>query len=148
MSDYEHDFYEWTQAQAALIHTRTWTEIDVANLAEEIEALGKRDRRAVESYLEIIQLHLMKWACQPERRDRSWEKSLLQARHRLHKLLRDSPSLEAHLWTLRSEAYHQAQRLAALETGLPEHTFGRAGTWTIEQILDEHFLPEAIEGQP
>jgi hypothetical protein len=145
MSDYEHDFYEWTQAQAALLRAGDWTGVDAVHLAEEIEDLGKRDRRAVESYLELIHLHLMKWACQPERRSRSWQKSLLQARHRLHKLLRDSPSLKAQLWTLRTEAYNQAQRLAALETGLPETAFGWAGPWTVDQILDEYFLPEAVE---
>jgi hypothetical protein len=144
MSDYEHDFYEWTQAQAALIRTRRWTEVDADNLAEEVEDLGKRDRRAVESYLEVIVLHLLKWACQPERRSRSWEKSLLQARHRLHKLLRESPSLQRQLYELLSEAYPYARHLAAIETGLPETTFRSAGPWPVDQVLDEHFLPEAV----
>jgi hypothetical protein len=148
MSDYEHDFYDWTQAQAALIRAGRWHEVDVPHVAEEIEDLGKRDRRAVESYLEVILLHLLKWAYQPDRRSRSWEKSLLQARHRLHKLLRESPSLEYSLQGLLSEAYPYARHLAALETGLPEDLFRATGPWTDRQVLDEYFLPEAIEAQP
>jgi hypothetical protein len=148
MSDYEHDFYEWTQAQAALLRAGHWTAVDAVHVAEEIEDLGKRDRRAMESYLEVIQLHLLKWACQPARRSRSWQKSLFQARRHLRRLLEESPSLAYHLWPRLNEAYRQAQRLAAIETGLPEETFRGAGPWTEGEILDENFLPEAIERRP
>src|SRR5918999_5295845 len=93
MSTYDTDFYAWTQTQAAALRAKDVAALDLEHLAEEIESLGKRDRRAVESYLEVILLHLLKWAYQSARRGRSWEKSLLQARHRLAKLLRDNPSL-------------------------------------------------------
>jgi hypothetical protein len=148
MSDYDHDFYAWALAQAALLRAGAWTALDVTNLAEEIEDLAKRDRRAVESYLEVILLHLLKWAYQPERRSRSWQKSLLQARHRLAKRLRDNHTLASQVQGLVGEVYPYARRLAALETNLPESTFPSTLRWEAQQVLDEQFLPEADEGQP
>jgi Domain of unknown function DUF29 len=143
MSDYETDFYAWTQAQAAALRAKDWGALDLDNLAEEIESLGKRDRRAVENYLEVILLYLLKWAYQPERRGRSWEKSLLQARHRFTKLLRENPSLANQVLGFIGDGHHHARRLAAVETGLPLATFPEACPWTVAQVLDEDFLPEA-----
>jgi Domain of unknown function DUF29 len=96
----------------------------------------------VESYLEVILLHLLKWAYQPERRGRSWQKSLLQARHRLAKLLRENPSLAEQVPWFLSEGYPHARRLAAVETILSLATFPEACPWLIEQVLDEEFFPE------
>ena len=104
--------------------------------------MGKRDRRAVESYLEVTLLHLLKWAHQPERRGQSWEKSLLQARHRLAKLLRENPSLANQVPEFLDEGYPHARRLAAVEMGLPLTTFPEAFPWAGEQVLDEDFWPE------
>jgi Domain of unknown function DUF29 len=148
MSDYDTDFYAWTQAQAAALQAKDWAALDLDHLAEEVEDLGKRDRRAVESYLEVILLHLLKWAYQPERRGRSWQKSLLQARHRLAKLLRENPSLVSQVPGFLEEGYPYARRLAQVETGLPLTTFPEACPWQVAQVLDEDFWPESLEGQP
>jgi hypothetical protein len=139
---YDTDFYQWTQTQAAALRAKDVTALDLENLAEEIESLGKRDRRAVESYLEVILLHLLKRAYQPERRGRSWEKSLLQARHRLAKLLRENPSLANQVPGFLDEGYPHAQRLAAVETSLPLTTFPETCPWAGEQVLDEDLWPE------
>ena len=139
---YDTDFYRWTQMQATALRAKDVAALDLEHLAEEIESLGKRDRRAVESYLEVILLHLLKWAYQPDRRGRSWEKSLLQARHRLAKLLRESPSLASQVPEFLHEGYPHARRLAAVETDLPLTTFPATCPWAGEQVLDEYFWPE------
>jgi Domain of unknown function DUF29 len=139
---YDTDFYQWTQTQAAALRAKDIAALDLEHLAEEIESLGKRDRRAVESYLEIILLHLLKWAYQPQRRGRSWEKSLLQARHRVAKLLRDNPSLANQVPGFADEGYPHARRLAAVEMSLPLPTFPETCPWVGEQVLDEDFWPE------
>jgi hypothetical protein len=87
-------------------------------------------------------LHLLKWAYQSERRGRSWEKSLLQARHRLAKLLRENPSLAHQVPEFLDAGYLHARRLAAVETGLPLTTFPQTCPWVGEQVLDEAFWPE------
>jgi len=51
MSDYDTDFYTWTQAQAAALRAGNWTAVDREHLAEEIEDVGKSERRAVISHL-------------------------------------------------------------------------------------------------
>ena len=99
-TDYDTDFYAWTQAQAAALRTKDWQAFDLANLAEEIESLGKRDRRTLESSLKILLLHLLKWTYQSHergRRGRSWRSSIANARDAIEHVLRDSPSLRANL---------------------------------------------------
>jgi Domain of unknown function DUF29 len=142
---YETDFAAWAHMQAVALRAHRWDALDVEHLAEEIEDLGKRDVRALESYLGVILLHLLKWVYQPARRSRSWQKSLLQARHRLDRLLQDHaayrhPQL---LGWLAVRAYPHARRLAALETGLPLATFPENVPWPPAQVLDEDFLPES-----
>ena len=139
---YDTDFYLWTQMQTAALQAKDVAALDLEHLAEEIESLGKRDRRAVESYLEVILLHLLKWAYQSEQRGRSWEKSLLQARHRLAKLLRENPSLANQVPEFLDQGYPHARRLAAVETGLPLTTFPETCPWAGEQVLDEDFWSE------
>ena len=86
---YDDDFYDWTQATAALIRQRKWRDIDWEHLAEELEALGKRDRREFESRLVTLMLHLLKWRFQPERRQRGrgWQRTILEQRRQLAALL-------------------------------------------------------------
>ena len=62
---YDEDFYAWAMRTAGLLRQRRFTEIDIAHLAEELEDIGKRERRALESYLRNVTLHLLKWRYQP-----------------------------------------------------------------------------------
>jgi hypothetical protein len=139
---YDTDFYLWIQMQTAALRAKDVAALDLEHLAEEIESLGKRDRRAVESYLEVILLHLLKLAYQSEQRRRSWEKSLLQARHRLAKLFCESPSLANQVPEFLDEGYPHTRRMAAVETGLSLSTFPETCPWAGEQVLDEDFWPE------
>ena len=42
---YENDFYEWTQKQAQLLREQQWYQLDLNNLIEEIESLGRQERQ-------------------------------------------------------------------------------------------------------
>ena len=74
IATYETDFYLWTQQQADLLRQRQFNRIDldVENIAEEIESMGKRDRRSISGYIQNVLLRLLKWRYQPERRGASW----------------------------------------------------------------------------
>lgn len=142
-SEYDTDFYRWTQQQAVALAAGHVAELDLANLAEEIDSLGRRDRRTLGSRLDVLGLHLLKWRYQPEKRQRghSWERTILEQRRRIRRLLRDSPSLKAEVWSMIEEEYLSVRRQAATETGLPLTTFPSICPWTVEQLLDDTFFP-------
>ncbi|TXH52974.1 MAG: DUF29 domain-containing protein [Desulfurellales bacterium] len=142
---YETDFYAWTQRQAALLREEEFTEVDWNNLIEEIEALGRSDIRELTNRLEVLLMHLLKWRYQPGKRGRSWRATIDEQRRRLHKLLRESPSLRAQLTDFVGETYPDAIRAAVIETGLDKHAFSTVCPWTAEQIMDEEFWPR-LEG--
>lgn len=142
---YDQDFYAWTQEQAALLREGALHDLDVTNLAEEIESLGKSDRRTLGSHLRNLVLHLLKWRYQPAGRSsgHSWRSSIRNARAEIAVLLEDSPSLRREVSGLLTRWYPLARQDAADETGLPLATFPEACPWTAEQVLDTDFWPEA-----
>ena len=141
---YDDDFYGWTQATVALIRQQEWHDIDWKHVAEELEALGKRDRRELESRLVTLMLHLLKWRFQLERRQqgRNWRRTILEQRRQLAALLADSPSLRPRAPDALARLYPHARQHVVAETGLPENPFPAACPWTASQILDSHFWPE------
>jgi hypothetical protein len=70
---YDNDFYAWTQEQANLLRTGELHQIDWQNIAEEIEDMGRAEKRQLESRLEILVMHLLKWQFQPNLHSRSWQ---------------------------------------------------------------------------
>jgi hypothetical protein len=145
MSDYDTDFYAWTQAQAAAIRAKDLAVLDLENLAEEIESLGRSDRRAITHQLERLLLHLLKWVYQPDqraRRGRGWRGSVRQARTAIADLLEESPSLRDYPAQRVALAYRRARQQSAIQTGLPLATFPETCPWSSAQLLDEDFWPE------
>lgn len=136
---YETDFYLWTQQQAALLRAGALTALDIEHLIEEIEDMGKRDRRAMGSYLRNILIHLLKWQHQPERRGTSWQGSINNGRIELEVLLSESPSLNAQLLAALPDEYRRARKQASLETGLPLSTFPETCPFTLEHITGDYW---------
>jgi hypothetical protein len=143
MSDYDTDFYAWTQAQAAALRAKDVAALDLEHLAEEIESLGNEQRHAVRSQLRVLLWHLLKWAYQPAHRSPSWRTSIGNARAEIADRVEDQPSLWPLVPTLAASAYPRARRLATADTGLPLATFPEACPWAVAQVLDEDFWPEA-----
>jgi hypothetical protein len=141
---YDADFYTWTQQQAALLREGKVHALDLVNLAEEIESLGKSDRRALGSHLEGLVMHLLKWYYQPSGRQmgHSWLTSITNHRRDIARIVDDSPSLRRQVPELLAQEYRHSRKAASLETGLPLSTFPEACPWTPEQVLDEDFWPE------
>jgi hypothetical protein len=136
MSDlYERDFYAWANEQASLLRSGNLSAADIANIAEEIETLGRSEKRELRSRLAVLLLHLLKWRFQPGRRSRSWEISIANARNELDEHLADNPSLKATLPEAMGSAYRRARLDAEQETGLPAKTFPADCPWTFEQAM-------------
>ncbi|NEP55656.1 MAG: DUF29 domain-containing protein [Symploca sp. SIO2G7] len=138
---YDQDYYTWLMETAYLLTEGRFSELDIPNLIDEIESMGKSQKRAIESYLKVLLLHLLKWQYQPDYRSGSWRGSIYNARKGIHKRLQESPSLKSYPQELLTECYEIARFNAHIETELPLETFPETPTFTIEQVLDENFWP-------
>jgi hypothetical protein len=141
-NEYEQDFYQWTQHNAQLLREGKFTEIDTFHIAEELESMGKRDKRELISRLTVLLAHLLKWQFQPHFRSKSWQFTLREQRTQIAKLLKDSPSLKYSLYEEGIlEAYPDALEMASDETGLSPSAFPKTCPYSIEQLLDKTFCP-------
>jgi hypothetical protein len=132
---YDRDFHAWSSEQAALLRAGNLSAADIAHIAEEIETLGRSEKRELESRLTVLLLHLLKCRYQPHRRGRSWEQSIDNARHAITRHLRDNPSLKAKVSETLADAYDTARREAAVETDDPLDTFPPECPWSFEQAM-------------
>ena len=139
---YDDDFFAWTEEQARLLRAGELAEIDTLNLAEEIESVGRSDRREIRSRLMVLLAHLLKWRFQPDERSASWLSTVREQRDQIESILEDSPSLRPVIAEALTRAYKRARTVAAEETGLPETTFPADCPFTPEQILGSDILPE------
>lgn len=136
---YEQDLFAWALANADLLRAGRITEIDAAHIAEELEDMGKGERRALGSHLRVLIQHLLEWQYQPERRGTSWQLSILNARGEIEEILHDSPSLARQLPELIARGYSAAREAAALETHLALSVLPELCPFTAEQLLDRMF---------
>lgn len=139
-NSYDRDFYAWTQEQSHLLRTGQLQLIDIQHLAEEIEDMGRAERRELESRLEILLMYLLKWQFQPSKRSRSWQLTIKEQRLRLQKHLKQNPSLKAAIADVFEDAYQLAIISAARETGLD--IFPDIAPYTSEEVLLDSFLPD------
>jgi len=138
---HDSDFYAWSLEQAALLRAGRVAEADLAAIAEEIESLGKTEKRELVSRLTVLLLHLMKWRYQPSGRGNSWRLSIANARDEISDLLDDNPSLKSALDEVMASAYRYARRKAAIEMEMGEEAFPVRCPWGFAQAMDEAFWP-------
>lgn len=104
--------------------------------------MGKRDLKELNSRIQVLLMHLLKWQLQPARRSPSWQATMITQRLEIDGILRQSPSLRPKIASELGYNYAGAVKRAVPETGLAPKEFARACPFTLDQILDEHFLPE------
>jgi hypothetical protein len=138
---YERDFALWIAHQAELLRARRFEQLDLDNLIEEIETVGRSERHELRSRLEQLLLHLLKCQFQPARKSGSWLGTLYEQRTRIAAIVKDSPSLRRVIVQFANEAYPHAVRLAGYETGLSPSTFPAANPFSRDQLLDVDFVP-------
>ncbi len=141
-SRHDTDFYAWTREQADLLRTGRLAEADIANIAEEIESMGRSEKRELVNRLAALLAYLLKWQVQPALRGNSWRLTIREQRAQLSELLKDNPSLAPLLPEALATAYRFALLTAQRETGLSETAFPAASLWTIEEAMAAGFLPE------
>jgi hypothetical protein len=148
---YERDYYAWLQDQVRALRERRVEEVDWENVAEEIEDLGKSERRGVSSHLATVMEHLLKLKYAHglfrEYNARGWRVSVRSARRRIRKLLDESPSLRPQLQEMLADAYEDGRIEALREPGLTEDMLPKTSPWTLEEVMDDGFMPDLTLGK-
>ena len=139
---YEKDCVLWTEQTARLLRAGAFDELDIENLAEEIEDMGKNRRRELRSRLRVLVSHLLKWQFQAAKRSTSWEGTIFEQLEEIADVLEESPSLKRAMPAGLSKIYAGARQAAAIETGIAVKSLPPTCPYSLEQILDESFLPK------
>ena len=132
---YEDDYFKWTRLQMDFLKNEEFDKLDRQHLMMEIESLGNSEKRALESHIANLFLHLLKIEYQPSKHSKSWDNSVKNAKFQILKLLKENPSLKSKLPLLAKDAYFSARLAASSETGLDEENFPASAPWEIKNLL-------------
>jgi len=139
---YETDYLKWIETTVERLQVQDYSNIDRENLIEEIEDMGRSERRNLKSNLIVVLTHLLKWQYQPQFRSGSWKGSIVEHRRRIREALKDSPSLKPYLEEVFAECYLDAVEQASAETELSVEIFPQLCPYTSAEVLDSNFLPD------
>jgi len=140
---YDQDFYGWANQQARLLRAGKLSEADLEHIADEIESIGKAEKRILTNLLAGLLVHLLEWEYQPGCRNSSWNRIIRIKRRDLTMHMKDSPSLQSVIPKAMENAYGNALIEAADETGFPEGAFPSSCPWTFDQVMSAEFWPGA-----
>lgn len=137
---YDRNFYLWIEATANLVREGKFSELDIENLVDEIESLGRWKKRELdESFLAVIR-YLLKYKYCGQHRE-ICRKAIAEQRTRLKEILADSPSLKPLLLQKCDRTYQDAKQLVELEMELAPNNLPNQSPFTFEEYLDEDFFP-------
>ncbi len=143
---YDEDFLAWTEQQAALVRAGRLDQLDLDNLAEELDGMSRSEWGELENRLEILLMHMLKWDYQPARRSRSWKDTIREQRNAIRRLMRRSPSLKRDLEGTVADVYPDALGRAIDQTGLSPAAFPGQLPYSVAQVLEPEVEPS--ESQP
>ena len=139
---YDADFSAWSAAQAALLQSGRFGELDIVNLVDEVESLGKSVFYSFASAIEIVLVHMLKWDAQPDKRSQSWAASIAEHRRRIDQAIDDNPSFKSRVNEAVTRAWRTANAKAASETNLPLAAFPERNPYDWDAITTRpHELP-------
>jgi hypothetical protein len=133
---YDQDFYAWTRQQVELLRAGHFQGLDIENLIEEIDSLGKRERQELTHRLGVLLGHLIKWQYQPEARSKSWVATIREQRRKIQKLLKNNPSLKPFLAEAIDEGYEDGLDLVDRETPIPIESLPQTCHFSIIEIFE------------
>ena len=145
---YDDDVVTWAEQQASLLRAGRWSELDIDNIAEEIEDVGKSEKRELQSRLALLIAHLLKWAYQPGRRGHSWVYTIREQRDAIQQDIIKCPGLKP---LLTDAAWmRQTYRYAKVKVYEDTHDLILPDdlAWTIDQILSTDFMPDTATIYP
>ncbi|WP_192483188.1 MULTISPECIES: DUF29 domain-containing protein [Cysteiniphilum] len=138
---YERDFYAWLADTIRTLKNKAFDQLDTENLIEELEGIGRQERRELQSKLETLMLHLLRWQYTPEDQCKAFRLNIKKYRLRIKHLLQEMPSINMFVEEDAHEAYDYAKLKAISETDLEESKLPADLPYTLEQLLDDTYLP-------
>ncbi|MEY3827819.1 MAG: hypothetical protein RLZZ148_2640 [Cyanobacteriota bacterium] len=138
---YDQDYYLWIMRTIELLNQKKFSELDLTNLVEEIEDMGKSEKKSITSNLRILLMHLLKYKYQSDKRTNSWLFTIVEHRKRLQEAFKVSPSLRRYYEEVFLDCYQDARELASAETGLSMQIFSEVCPFTPEEALNPNYLP-------
>jgi hypothetical protein len=145
---YEEDFYQWLEITANLLRERKLDQLDLENLIEEIESMGRSEKRELRNRLITLLEHFLKlayWDTERELNERGWKNTVIEQRKQIELLLRDSLSLKPFLDDIFSDCYQDARDVVSRKTNLPSATFPEQSPFSVEKTIDPDYFPEEIK---
>jgi hypothetical protein len=136
---YERDFYTWSLEQARLVREGHGNAVDRANVAEEIESLGREQFNKLESALRALILHMLRWDHQPALRSRSGILSIESQRLELADVVADNPGLRPRIPEAIARSYRKARLEAAAETGIAEESLPETCPYAWDEVVSRGF---------
>jgi hypothetical protein len=140
---YDQDYYLWLKTTINQLRTGQFSAVDLENLLEELEAMGRSEKRAIKSLLLKLLVHLLKlkyWDNERERNQGHWKGEIRTFRIQIKDELKDSPSLKAYILEIFDECYQDARKEASDRSQLPLETFPIIPIGSLGQILDENWF--------
>ncbi|YAF95317.1 MAG: DUF29 domain-containing protein [Nodularia sp. CChRGM 3473] len=142
---YDQDYYLWLRTTINQLRTGQFSSVDLDNLLEELETMGRSQKRAIKSLLIKLLEHLLKLKCWHEERERNqghWKGEIRTFRRQIKDELQDSLSLKPYILEIFDECYEEARKEASDRTQLKIDIFPLIPIGSLEQILDENWFPE------
>lgn len=140
---YETDFYGWLMQQSHLLKTGEFKQLDITNLVEELQSLGKQQRQELRNRLGVLLGHFLKWQFQPERRSKSWKSTIREQRREIVRLMKENPSLKPYLEEAMLSGYQSGLDLVVRETPLDYPDLPEDCIYSFEQVCNPDF-PEFL----
>jgi hypothetical protein len=141
---YDTDYNLWVLETVKNLEKRDLDSLDWDNLIEEVNSLGRSEKRKLESLLMRLIEHLLKlgyWDSERENNRGHWQGEIRNFRKQIKKELKASPSLKRYLQEIFEESYQDSREIVSDKSQLPIHTFPETPIASLEQILDENWLP-------
>lgn len=141
---YDTDFYLWTQTTAKLLKENKLDRVDFESLIEEIESMGRKDKKELKSKLTTLIEHLLKinyWQSEKANNARGWRQTIVEQRRQIQYLLEESPSLRGLLAEMWLECYTNARKDTLKKYELDYDIFPTEPAFSLEDTLNEDYIP-------
>lgn len=141
---YDQDFYLWIQTTIQHLQERNLEQLDIENLIEEIDSMGRSEKKELKTRLVVLIEHLLKlqyWIEEKDDNARGWRNTVVEQRRQITYTLADSPSLKTILNDVFLPCYQDAKKDTINKYQLPSNLFPEEPPFSLAQVLNADFIP-------